>query len=70
MSKKIGRPTVLRPHRFTISLSDDAMEIVDRYCGLMGISRAKLIDSFILEGKDQHLAYLEELEELKRKFTE
>lgn len=66
MSKKIGRPTVLRPHRFTISLSDDAMHIVDRYCGLMGISRAKLIDSLIVEGKEQHLAYLDKLEALQK----
>lgn len=64
-SKKMGRPSALRPNRFTVSLSDDAMQIVDRYCELMGVSRAKLIDSLIVEGKDQHLAYLEQFEALK-----
>lgn len=58
-----------RPNRLSISLSDEALSIVDRYCKLMGISRGKLIDSWVIEGREQHLQYLEQFEELKRKFT-
>lgn len=66
--RKVGRPRV-RPNRFTISVSDESFEIVERYCELLGISKAQFIDSIIAEGREQHLQYLEELEELKRKFT-
>ena len=58
-----------RPNRLSISLSDEALSIVDRYCKLMGLSRGKLIDSWIIDGKEQHLKFLEELEGLKRKFS-
>lgn len=51
-----------RSHRFTISLSEESFEIVERYRKIMGISRAKLIDSWILEAKDMHEDVLEQLE--------
>lgn len=53
-----------RPNRLSISLSDEALSIVDRYCALTGVSRAKLIDSWIIEGKETHLEVLAKLEDI------
>lgn len=49
-------------HRFTISLSEESFNIVERYRNVLGVSRAKLIDSWILEAKDMHEEVLEKLE--------
>lgn len=51
-----------RPNRITISVSDQTLDILDRYRHLMGISRGKLIDSWVLEGLASHEAVLSQIE--------
>lgn len=56
------KKAVRRDNRFSIGVSDEAMAILDRYSSLMGISKGKLIDSWILESKDTHTALLDQIE--------
>lgn len=51
-----------RPNRITISVSDQTLDILDRYRHLMGISRGKLIDSWVLESLAAHEAVLSQIE--------
>lgn len=53
---------VPRPNRITISVSDKTLEVLERYRRLMGVSRGKLIDSWVLEGLDTHMAVLDQIE--------
>ena len=60
MTSKID--AVPRPNRVTLSLSDESLAVLDRYRRLMGISRGKLVDTWILEGIDTHNALLDQIE--------
>lgn len=51
-----------RPNRVTISISDESFAILERYGRLMGISRGRLIDSWILDSLDTHKALLDQIE--------
>ena len=51
-----------RPNRFSISVSDDTLDIMERYCALMGISRGKLIDFWVSENKEAFEKLLIEIE--------
>lgn len=51
-----------RPNRFSISVSDDTLDVMERYCALMGISRGKLIDFWVTENKEMYEKLLAEIE--------
>ena len=51
-----------RPNRFSVSVSDETLNVMDRYCSLVGISRGKLIDLWVTENKELHEKLLLEIE--------
>lgn len=55
-----------RKNQFSITLSDTAVDVVNRYAALLGISRGALIESWIIEGLDVHLACLNRLEKIEK----
>lgn len=54
-----------RKNQFSITLSDTALDVVNRYSTLLGFSRGALIESWIIDGLDMHLAYLSKLEKIE-----
>lgn len=55
-----------RKNQFSIILSDTAVDVINRYAALLGISRGAVIESWVIEGLDMHLAYLSKLEKIEK----
>lgn len=55
---------ILKPNRFTISLSDETYQLLQDYSDLTGHSKSTLIDNWIYDRMGDHRANMKHIEQI------
>lgn len=58
--RKVGRP-VIRPNRFTVSLSDEIYALLEDYSEITGFSKSELINNWLQDSIGRHRDNLEHI---------
>lgn len=65
----IGRP-IVRPNRFTVSLSDATYALLEDYSEITGFSKAELVDNWLYEQIGKHRQNLEHIKLILKEESE